>query len=142
MFVVGLAPRRKRKQTSEVMLDRLTKSRGGRMDIRFEAGLKRQRDATKSAKLVSEAAVAVRCHVRILPTWIQYRNDKDETQFNTFLNHLSVSMVIVGVLGTGVPRLACLRPTAWLHKRARTTHLLEICPRGNNKMVIIVFACS
>ena len=32
------------------------------MEIRFEAGLKRPRDATESAKLVSEAAVAVRCH--------------------------------------------------------------------------------
>ena len=52
MFVVGLAPRRKRKQTSGIMLDRLTKSRGGRMEIRFEAGLKRPRDATESAKLV------------------------------------------------------------------------------------------
>ena len=49
------------------------------MEIHFEAGLKRPRDATESAKLVSEAAVAVRCHVRILPTWIQYRNDKYET---------------------------------------------------------------
>ena len=29
----------------------------------------------------------------------------------------------VGVLGTGVPRLACLRPTAWLCKWARTAHL-------------------
>ena len=58
------------------------------MEIRFEAGLKRPRDATESAKLVSEAAVVVRCHVRILPAWIQYRNDKDEAQFNTFLNHL------------------------------------------------------
>ena len=29
----------------------------------------------------------------------------------------------VGVLGTGVPRLARLRPTAWLCKRARTAHL-------------------
>ena len=29
----------------------------------------------------------------------------------------------VGVLGTGVPRLACLRPTAWLCERARTAHL-------------------
>ena len=76
------------------MLDRLTKSRGGRMDIRFEAGLKRPHDATESAKLVSEAAVAVRCHACILPTWIQYRNEKDETQFNTFLDHLSVCMVI------------------------------------------------
>ena len=64
------------------------------MEIHFEAGLKRPHDATESAKLVSEAAVAVRCHVRILHTWIQYRNDKDETQFNTFLDHLSVSMVI------------------------------------------------
>ena len=63
------------------------------MEIHFEAGLKRPRDATESAKLVSEAAVAVRCHVRILPTWIQYKNDKNETQFNTFLDHLSVSMV-------------------------------------------------
>ena len=62
----------------------------------FEAGLKRPRDATESAKLVSEEAVAVRCHVRILPTWIQYRNDKEETQFNTFLDHLSVSMVMYG----------------------------------------------
>ena len=29
----------------------------------------------------------------------------------------------VGVLGTGVPRLSYLRPTAWLCWRARTTHL-------------------
>ena len=78
------------------MLARLTKYKGGRMDIHFEAGLKRPRDATESAKLVSEATVAVRCHVRILPTWIRYRYDKDETQFNTFLNHLSVSMVMYG----------------------------------------------
>ena len=79
MFIVGLAPRSNRKQMSGILLDRLTKSRGGRMEIYFEAGLKRPRDATESAKLVSEAAVAVRCHVCILPTWIQYRNDKDET---------------------------------------------------------------
>ena len=26
----------------------------------------------------------------------------------------SLVMTIVGILGTGVPRLACLRPTAWL----------------------------
>ena len=66
------------------------------MEIRFEAGLKRPHDATKSAKLVLEATVAVRCHVHILPTWIQYRNDKDETQFNAFLDRLSVSMVMYG----------------------------------------------
>src|SRR3954470_23897001 len=96
MFIVGLALRCKRKQTSGIILDRLTKSRGGRMEIHFEAGLKRPCDATESAKLVSEATVAVRCHVRILPTWIQYMSDKDETQFNTFLDHLSVSMVMYG----------------------------------------------
>ena len=94
IFVVELAPRRKRKQTSGIMLDRLTKSKGGRMKIHFEAGLKRPRAATESAKLVSEAAVAVRWHARILPTWIQYRDEKDNTQFNTFLDHLSVSYVI------------------------------------------------
>ena len=66
------------------------------MEIRFEAGLKRPRDATESAKLVSVAAVAVRWHVRILPTWIQYSNEKDETHFNSFLDHLSVSMVMYG----------------------------------------------
>ena len=64
------------------------------MEIHFEAGLKSPRDATESAKLVSEVAVAVRCHARILPTWILYRNKKDNTQFNTFLDHLSVSNVI------------------------------------------------
>ena len=64
------------------------------MEIHFQAGLKRPRDATESVKLVSEAAVAVRCHARILPTWIHYRNEKDNTQFNTFLDHLSVSNVI------------------------------------------------
>ena len=68
------------------------------MEIHFEAGLKRPRDATESAKLVSEAAVAVRCHARILPTLIQYRSDKDKTQFKTFLDHLSVSMVMYGNL--------------------------------------------
>ena len=31
------------------------------MEIHFEAGLKRPRDATESAKLVLEAAIAVRC---------------------------------------------------------------------------------
>ena len=67
------------------------------MEIRFEVGLKRPRDATESAKLVSEAAVAVRCHVCILPTWFQYRNDKEETQFNTVLDHLAVSMVMYGI---------------------------------------------
>ena len=30
---------------------------------------------------------------------------------------------IVGVLGTGVPRLACLRPTSWLLQRPGTAHL-------------------
>ena len=78
------------------MLDRLTKSKGGRMEIHFEAGLKRPRDAIELAKLVSEAAVVVRCHARILPTWIQYRTNKNETLFNTFLDHLSVSMVMYG----------------------------------------------
>ena len=64
------------------------------MEIHLEAGLKRTRDATESAKLVSEAAVAVRFHACILPTWIQYRNEKDNTKFNTFLDHLYVSNVI------------------------------------------------
>ena len=40
------------------------------MEIHFEAGLKRPRDVIESAKLVSEAAVVVRCHARILPMWI------------------------------------------------------------------------
>ena len=64
------------------------------MEIHFEAGLKRPRDAIELANLVLEAAVAVRCHARILPTWIQYRKEKYNTQFNTFLDHLSVSNVI------------------------------------------------
>ena len=72
------------------------------MEIHFKAGLKRPCDAIESAKLVSEAAVAVRCHARILPTWIQYRNEKDNTQFNTFLDHLSNSSQLV-ILSCSVP---------------------------------------
>ena len=49
------------------------------MEIHFEAGLKRPRDATESAKLVSEVVVVVMCHAHILLTWIQYRNGKDDT---------------------------------------------------------------
>ena len=55
------------------------------MEIHFEAGLKTPRDATESAKLVSEAAVVVRCHARILPMWIQYRNEKDNTSLTPAL---------------------------------------------------------
>ena len=62
------------------------------MEIHFEVGLKRPRDAIESAKLVSEAAVALRCHARILPTWIQYRNEKDTTHFNTFLDRKSTRL--------------------------------------------------
>ena len=35
----------------------------------------------------------------------------------------------VGVLGTGVPRLACLRPTAWLHQRPCTAHIHQQTPK-------------
>src|SRR5215216_4701651 len=35
----------------------------------------------------------------------------------------SFCMNTVDVLGTGVPRLACLRPTAWLHRWSGTAHL-------------------
>mgnify|MGYP005850242657 CR=1 FL=1 len=42
----------------------------------------------------------------------------------------------VGVLGTGVPRLSCLRPTAWLHQRPSTAHLhqqtLKTLARGQS----------
>ena len=31
----------------------------------------------------------------------------------------------IGVLGTGVPRLACLRPAVWLHQRPHTAHLRQ-----------------
>ena len=103
MFVVGLAPSHKRKQTSGIMLDRLTKSIGGRMEICFGAGLKGPRDATESAMLVSEAAVAIRFHAHILPTWIQCRNDQDETQLNTFLDNFSVSMVMYGTSNIVLP---------------------------------------
>ena len=39
------------------------------------------------------------------------------------LNH------VVGVLGTGVPRLACLRPAAWLEEGPSTAHLHQHRPK-------------
>ena len=45
---------------------------------------------------------------------------------HVILSRLSIfAFKFVGVLGTGVPRLACLRPTAWLCERARTAHLRQ-----------------
>ena len=38
-------------------------------------------------------------------------------------------MLFVGVLGTGVPRLACLRPTAWLKGGPSTAHLHQHRPK-------------
>ena len=32
----------------------------------------------------------------------------------------------VGVLGTGFPKLACLRPMAWLHQRPHMAHLHQL----------------
>ena len=46
----------------------------------------------------------------------------------------------VGVLGTGVPRLACLRPATWLHQRPCTAHLhqqtLKTLTRGQDSRVV------
>ena len=75
------------------------------MEIHFEAGLKRARDATESAKLVSEAAVAVRCHA-VSSQRGSSTGMIDNTQFNTFLDHLSVSNVIstqLVILSCSVP---------------------------------------
>ena len=38
-------------------------------------------------------------------------------------------MTIVSVLGTGVPRLACLRPVAWLERGPSTAHLHQHRPK-------------
>ena len=35
----------------------------------------------------------------------------------------------VGILGTGVPRLACLRPAAWLKGGPNTAHLHQHRPK-------------
>ena len=37
--------------------------------------------------------------------------------------HLEWQLDAVGVLGTGVPRLACMRPAAWLKQRPSTARL-------------------
>ena len=39
------------------------------------------------------------------------------------LPYESIMRATVGVLGTGVPRLACLRPVAWLKGGPSTAHL-------------------
>src|SRR3954468_7197320 len=47
--------------------------------------------------------------------------------FLVFFSHVITCIVFmlyyVGVLGTGVPRLACLRPAAWLKRGPSTAHL-------------------
>src|SRR4051812_45889830 len=41
----------------------------------------------------------------------------------------SSCFILVGVLGTGVPRLACLRPAAWLKGGPSTAHLHQHRPK-------------
>ncbi|XBI17868.1 hypothetical protein VPH35_059802 [Triticum aestivum] len=50
----------------------------------------------------------------------QYAKDSSDPLSTEVVN---LEEETVGDLGTGVPRLACLRPTAWLHQRPCTTHL-------------------
>ena len=38
-------------------------------------------------------------------------------------NDATMEIKVVGVLGMGVPRLACLRPAAWLKCRPSAAHL-------------------
>ena len=40
-----------------------------------------------------------------------------------------LDVATVGVLGTGVPRLACLRPVAWLREWPSTAHLHQHIPK-------------
>ena len=42
------------------------------------------------------------------------------------LNSKSYTYQSVGVLGTGVPRLACLRPAAWLKRGPSAAHLHQL----------------
>ena len=44
------------------------------------------------------------------------------------IQHLAPN-TLVGVLGTGVPRLSCLRPTAWLKGGPSTAHLHQHRPK-------------
>lgn len=46
-------------------------------------------------------------------------------RISEYANRLRTLAAVVAVLETGVPRLACLRPTAWLHQRPRTAHLQQ-----------------
>ena len=38
---------------------------------------------------------------------------------------MNIGITSVDILGTGVPRLACLRPTTWLHQRPGTARLRQ-----------------
>ena len=50
------------------------------------------------------------------------RRENDISQMQSTSNFLDS---VVGVLGTGVPRLACLRPAAWLKGRPSMAHLRQ-----------------
>src|SRR4051812_24864410 len=45
------------------------------------------------------------------------------------LNSRKLWNIFVNVLGMGVPRLACLRPAAWLEEGPSTTHLHQHRPK-------------
>ena len=72
---------------------------------------KRRRPRPINRRVLTEAAGFWGPRCSVLDPWLR-RKAKPE--------HTLGPRATIGVLGMGVPRLACLRPMAWLCKRART----------------------
>ena len=75
--------------------------------------------------------------ISIFPIWCVLTNPMYSTKMDMFIGDIFIitsaiiisTMDIVGVLGTGVPRLACLRLAAWLKGGPSTAHLHQHKPK-------------
>ena len=89
------------------------------------------RSAVKPRKDLPETVLSRRGCLRAMAKWSfsECSNIKKMVPSKRARRTEKLSVGIVGVLGTGVPRLACLRPAAWLKGRPSTAHLHQHRPK-------------
>ena len=97
-FIVPLlrSVKKPRLQTRGISLDKMRKSMGGlRMPISVAKGNRRPHDLVQAAKFASEAGVVVRHQILILTHWKHYKKPFGVVHCKTFVERLTVCMVIL-----------------------------------------------
>jgi hypothetical protein len=74
-------------------LDRMTRSKKGKVTLVIEEGKTRPRSAVIAAKFATECNITVRNHVPIFPRWKDYNLKENEYIFKNFREKVGVSNI-------------------------------------------------